>query len=521
MMNGNPSRVKIKQLCGRKFHKALHPKWRANVTTIEESKDLTSLSLNELIENLKIHEMIIKKDSKIVNATGERKSLALKAKKEFINEECLTFRSKDEEYAMTVRDFKKFFKIRECTKLAKDKNQSAFVGGSWSDSGEEDYEKAKDETCLRAQSLNESDKAEEERNYALMAYSSLSSDSMVFNDSSLKSCLETVNLLKSQIEQLLKDLKKSELMVLGYKTCLMSIEERLEFFKKNKFIYLEDIKVLKGEIQMKQIAIRELRKKLEIAQKEKDGIQLNVEKFENASKSLNKLIYCQIVDNCKKSLGYKNYNAVPPPFLGIISLHKLVLLDQISDAARSYCCKRMEQYLINTDYGLWQVIMNGDEPVQTTRDENGVESEVPPKTAQAILARQRERKAKRIMLLSIPDEYQLRFHTIKDAKSLWAAIKKDTNIINKVDTANGVSTVVDHNSSGQPSSSLYTDDLMFSFFANQSNTSQLDDEDLEQIDHNDLEEIDLKWQVAMLSMRVKRYYKKTRRKLNFNSKEPI
>nr|GEV21913.1 paired amphipathic helix protein Sin3-like 2 [Tanacetum cinerariifolium] len=70
-----------------------------------------------------------------------------------------------------------------------------------------------------------------------------------------------------------------------------------------------------------------------------------------------------------------------------------------------------------------QVIMNGDEPVQTTRDENGVETKVPPKTAQAILARQKETKAKSILLLAIPDEYQLRFHIIKDAKSLWAAIK--------------------------------------------------------------------------------------------------
>ncbi|GKE61934.1 hypothetical protein Tco_1512301 [Tanacetum coccineum] len=84
---------------------------------------------------------------------------------------------------------------------------------------------------------------------------------------------------------------------------------------------------------------------------------------------------------------------------------------------------RIEQYLTNTDYGLWQVIMNGDEPVQTTKDENGVKIEVPPKTAQAILERQKERKAKIIMLLAIPDEHQLRFHTIKDAKSLWATIK--------------------------------------------------------------------------------------------------
>nr|GEZ89840.1 ribonuclease H-like domain-containing protein [Tanacetum cinerariifolium] len=68
--------------------------------------------------------------------------------------------------------------------------------------------------------------------------------------------------------------------------------------------------------------------------------------------------------------------------------------------------------------------MNGDEPIQTKRDENGVETKVPPKTAQAILARQRERKAKSILVLAIPDDYQLMFHTIKDAKSLWAAIKK-------------------------------------------------------------------------------------------------
>ncbi|GJU43118.1 hypothetical protein Tco_1200384 [Tanacetum coccineum] len=82
----------------------------SKVTTIEESKDLTSLSLDELIGNLKVHEMIIKKDSEIVKDKGERKSLALKAKKESSDEECLTFGSEDKEYAMAVRDFKKFFK---------------------------------------------------------------------------------------------------------------------------------------------------------------------------------------------------------------------------------------------------------------------------------------------------------------------------------------------------------------------------------------------------------------------------
>ncbi|GJY18349.1 hypothetical protein Tco_0389840 [Tanacetum coccineum] len=81
----------------KKFLRALHPKWRAKVTTIEESKDLTSLSLNELIRNLKVHEISIKKDSKIVKVKGEMRSLTLKAKKESSDEECSTFESKDEE----------------------------------------------------------------------------------------------------------------------------------------------------------------------------------------------------------------------------------------------------------------------------------------------------------------------------------------------------------------------------------------------------------------------------------------
>ncbi|GJY25249.1 retrovirus-related pol polyprotein from transposon TNT 1-94 [Tanacetum coccineum] len=141
-------------------------RWRAKVTTIEESKDLTSLSLDELIRNLKVHELIIKKDSEIVKSKGERKSLALKAKKESNDEESLTSRSKDKEYAIAVRDFKKFFKRRgrcgdpnhligECLKPPRDKNQRAFVGGSWSDSSKEDDEKAKDETCLIAQESSE------------------------------------------------------------------------------------------------------------------------------------------------------------------------------------------------------------------------------------------------------------------------------------------------------------------------------------------------------------------------------
>nr|GEW19848.1 hypothetical protein [Tanacetum cinerariifolium] len=159
------------------------------------------------------------------------------------------------------------------------------------------------------------DQDEEGPNYVLMAYTSINSDLKVSTDSTCtKSCLETVKILKSYNEQLTKDLKKSKLMFLAYKSGLESVEERLKFFKTNESIYLQDSKLLKFEIQMKDIAIIELRRKLDLAQKEKDNIQLIVDKLENASKSLNKLIDCEIVNNCKKKLGYENYNVVPPPY---------------------------------------------------------------------------------------------------------------------------------------------------------------------------------------------------------------
>ncbi|GKD46078.1 zf-CCHC domain-containing protein, partial [Tanacetum coccineum] len=166
------------------------------VTTIEESKDYTSLSLDELIGNLKVYEVIIKKDSEIVKGKIERnRFLALKAKKESSDEDSLTSDSEYVEYAMAVRDFNKFFKRRgrfvrkphderklsqrnkddkndkserkcfkcgdpnhligECPKLSRNHYQRAYVRGSWSDSDEEGEEKTKDEKCLMAKASNE------------------------------------------------------------------------------------------------------------------------------------------------------------------------------------------------------------------------------------------------------------------------------------------------------------------------------------------------------------------------------
>ncbi|GKF17678.1 hypothetical protein Tco_0062596 [Tanacetum coccineum] len=82
----------------RKFLRALHPKWRAKVTAIKESKDLTSLLLDELIGNLKVYEVIIKNDSEMVKGKREQnRSLALKAKKESSDEDSSTSDSEDEE----------------------------------------------------------------------------------------------------------------------------------------------------------------------------------------------------------------------------------------------------------------------------------------------------------------------------------------------------------------------------------------------------------------------------------------
>nr|GEW07749.1 alpha/beta hydrolases superfamily protein [Tanacetum cinerariifolium] len=162
---------------------------------IEESKDLTSLSVDELIGNLKVYEVIIKNDSKMVKGKREQnRSLALKAKKESSDEDSLNFDSEDEEYTMVIKEFKKFFKrrgrferqprnerksfqrsrskndgnserkcsrcgdsnhfIRECPKSSRSNNQKAFIVGACSDSGEDEKKKAKDKTCLVAQSSN-------------------------------------------------------------------------------------------------------------------------------------------------------------------------------------------------------------------------------------------------------------------------------------------------------------------------------------------------------------------------------
>nr|GEX82565.1 zf-CCHC domain-containing protein/UBN2 domain-containing protein [Tanacetum cinerariifolium] len=179
----------------RKFLRALHPKWRKKVMAIEELKYLSSLALDELIENLKVHKVVIEKDSEIYRGKKERvKSIVLKAKKESSDDETLTSGSDDEEYVLAVRNFKKFFRrkgkfvsqpreenksfqqrdenkgksdqkcfrsgdpyhlIGDCPNPSHNKDQKAFIRGSWSDSENDAEDKTNDETCLMAHSSNE------------------------------------------------------------------------------------------------------------------------------------------------------------------------------------------------------------------------------------------------------------------------------------------------------------------------------------------------------------------------------
>ncbi|GJY73391.1 ribonuclease H-like domain-containing protein [Tanacetum coccineum] len=219
----------------------------------------------------------------------------------------------------------------------------------------------------------------------------------------------------------------------------------------------------------------------------------------------------------------------------------------------------MEQYLTFTDHALWEVIVNGDSVTPVASASAGAEA--------------------------IPDEHLLKFHAYKDAKSLWEAIKNSQEGLDKIydrfqklisqleihgeiisqedanlkllrslpsawnnialimrnksdldtlsmddlynnlkvtnEIVNNAHSVSTASSKDQASTASYVNDVMFSFFTNQSNIPQLDNEDLEHIDADDLEEIDLKWQVAMLTMRVKRFIKNTRRKLDLNGKETV
>ncbi|GJS16618.1 retrovirus-related pol polyprotein from transposon TNT 1-94 [Tanacetum coccineum] len=256
----------------RKFLKALHPKWRAKVTAIEESKDLTSLSLFELIGNLK-------------------------AKNESSDEECSTSGSEDEEYTMATfqrsRDDKnskgerKCFRcgdpnhlIGECPKPLRDKNQKAFVGGSWSDSGEEDDAKVNNEACLVAQAPNE---VCSESSYFSDENSSIDNLSLDNEDDKLcKMSLKIITKnkrLKTTRNSLEKDIRE--------------LKDKLSTLEKNKGVDLECI--ICQSLKIKSGKLKE------------EALKLT--KFEKSTHCLNEMLSNQKPSGDKLGLGFNSFEA--------------------------------------------------------------------------------------------------------------------------------------------------------------------------------------------------------------------
>ncbi|GJW96066.1 putative ribonuclease H-like domain-containing protein [Tanacetum coccineum] len=112
--------------------------------------------------------------------------------------------------------------------------------------------------------------------------------------------------------------------------------------------------------------------------------------------------------------------------------------------------------------------------------------------------------------------------TSSSSSSQHMAFVSSPGSTNKADTANiqvsTVSTPVSTASTHVNTANL-SDATVYAFLANHPNGSQLVHEDLEQIHEDDLEEMDLKWQLALLSMRARRYYQRTGKKITINGSD--
>ncbi|GJV44014.1 hypothetical protein Tco_1428550 [Tanacetum coccineum] len=88
---------------------------------------------------------------------------------------------------------------------------------------------------------------------------------------------------------------------------LESLEARIVIHEKNEAVYEENIEFLKYDVQVKDISIKDLKNQLEETLKEKDNLKIKLEKFEESSKNLSKLINSQISAKDKTGLGYDGH----------------------------------------------------------------------------------------------------------------------------------------------------------------------------------------------------------------------
>nr|GEX09805.1 putative ribonuclease H-like domain-containing protein [Tanacetum cinerariifolium] len=146
---------------------------------------------------------------------------------------------------------------------------------------------------------------DEPTNYALMAFTSLSSSS---SDNKVVSCSKAYTkayaTLQSHYDKLTNDLRKSQFDVLSYKIGLESVDARIVVYQQNETVFEKDIKLLKLDVMLRDNALVKLRKKFEKAEQERDKLKLKLDKFLTSSKNLSQLLASQTFD--KTGLGYDN-----------------------------------------------------------------------------------------------------------------------------------------------------------------------------------------------------------------------
>ncbi|GJW32801.1 transcription factor TGA9-like protein isoform X1 [Tanacetum coccineum] len=246
-----------------KLLRSLSPKWNTHAIVWRNKANMKTMSMDDLYNKLKVYEPEVKGMSSSSSSTQNMAFVSSSNNNSGNND----IKEMDLRWQMAMLTMRaRRFLMNTGRRLIVNRNEN--IGFDMSKV--ECYNCHKkghfSRECRALRNQDYKNKENEGPNYALMAYSSSSSDSEVSNESNCsKSCMEIIKLLKTQNDQLLRGLEKSSLMVLGYKT---------------------------GEI-----TIGDLRKKLEKLQKDNDSIQFNVDKLENGSKSLDKLIECQIVDN--------------------------------------------------------------------------------------------------------------------------------------------------------------------------------------------------------------------------------
>nr|GEY12900.1 hypothetical protein [Tanacetum cinerariifolium] len=147
---------------------------------------------------------------------------------------------------------------------------------------------------------------EEPTNFTLMAFSSSSSNSSsgceVFTCA--KACSKAYSELQTQYDTLTEQSRKSQFDVMSYQTGLESVEARLLVYKQNESVLEKHIKLLNIKVQLRDTALATLRQKLETIEKDRDDLNMKLEKFQTSSKRLTDLLVSQTSN--KAGLGYNS-----------------------------------------------------------------------------------------------------------------------------------------------------------------------------------------------------------------------